>query len=60
MIAKNFDSLRVLHGAFSSNKQARSRITKTASNFFVEKMCRAMFKKSQQFNLSNCKGVFGG
>jgi hypothetical protein len=59
MIVKNLDLLRPLHGAFSSARHTRSRITNTISDFFVEKMCQVIVKKPAQFNLFDCKEVFG-
>ncbi len=60
MSTDSLDFSRVLHGAFSSTKQPRNRITDTMSGFFVEKMRQVMLKKPWQSNLFGCREVFGG
>lgn len=59
MIYKALDSLRVLHGVFSSIEISRSRIFNTASEIFREKMCQVMLKKPLTGDLFICKEVFG-
>ena len=59
MTTKDLDILRVLHGAFSSVKQTRSRIPNTTSGFFREKMFQAMLRKPETSNLIACNEVYG-